>query len=199
MTLRVSRERSVAALVLSLVAACAGTRVPSATPVPLEPLDLYPLRAGHAWSYDVDTGEATTTLAITRVEAFDGEVAVVRNADSLIRYQVGPEGIRFAGTDGWLIRAPLREGATWPAPGGRNAELVSMGATVATPAGEFERCVDVLEVGGELELEVRTVYCPAVGPVLVTSTMRSATSERVLSVSARLRGYDVTSSVASDR
>jgi len=49
----------------------------------------------------------------------------------------------------------------------------------------------VSETGGKLELEVQTVYCASVGPVLVESTMRSNVSDRALTVSARLRGYEV--------
>jgi hypothetical protein len=199
MTSRVSSARSVAALTFLLIASCATTAVPLETRATVEPLDLYPLRVGHAWSYDVDTAEPTTTLAITRVEAFDGRIAIVRNAHSLVRYEVSPDGIRLAASNAWLLRAPLEEGATWPAPGGRTAELVSRTAAVQTPAGEFEGCFEVLETGGKLELEVRTVYCPDVGPVLVASTMRSGTSDRTLTVSARLRGYDVTTPPASDR
>lgn len=199
MTSRVSSARSFAVSTFLLIASCATNAAPPQTRATVEPLDLYPLRVGHAWSYDVDTAEPTTTLAITRVEAFDGRIASVRNANALVRYEVGPDGIRLAASDAWLLRAPLDEGATWPAPGGRTAELVSRSASVQTPAGEFEGCFEVFETGGKLELEVRTVYCPGVGPVLVASTMRSETSDRMLTVSARLRGYDVTSSPAADR
>ena len=124
--------------------------------------------------------------------AFDGKIAEVHVARAVVRYEVRPDGIRVLPTDVWLLRTPLRPGATWPAPGGRVAELVSTNAVAETPAGRFDRCVEVRELGGKLELEVRTVYCPGVGPVSVTSTMQSNVSERALSVSARLRGYSVT-------
>ena len=45
-----------------------------------------------------------------------------------------------------------------------------------------------------LELDVRTIYCRGVGPASIVSSMRSTVSERVLTVSARLRGYDVKAS-----
>lgn len=178
-------------LTLCLVAACASKSSSITTSAVLEPIDFYPLRTGNAWSYDVDTGEASTTLAVTRVEAFDGSIAEVRTANAVVRYEVLPDGIRVPPTDAWLIRVPLRRGATWQGPGGRSAELVSTDAVADTPAGRFEGCVEVREVGGKLDLEIRTIYCPGVGPVSVTSTMRSKVSERVLTVSARLRGYSV--------
>jgi hypothetical protein len=197
MIFRVPGSASIAALAVCLAAACATESGVVANPTALDPLDFYPLRVGHAWSYDVDTGEPSTTLAVTRVEAFDGTIAELRTGESVVRYEVASDGIRLRGADAWLIRAPIRVGATWPAPGGRSAELVSLGAMSETPAGRFDDCLEVLEVGGKLDLEVRTVYCRGIGPTSVTSTMRSKQSARSLTVSARLRGYEV-SPQASD-
>jgi len=187
------RLGAAAALVM---AACASTMRPAA-PKPIEPRDLYPLETGNAWSYDVDTGESSTTLAVSRVETFDGRIAEVRTAQNLLRYEVLPEGIRVPPGDEWVLRAPFERGATWPGRGGRTARLVSMGLRVETRAGAFEDCVLVSETGGELELEVRTVYCPRVGPVSVESTMRSNLSDRTLTVSAELRGYEISPTSSS--
>ena len=164
-----------------------------------DPRDFYPMQVGNAWSYDVDTGEGTTTLAVTRVESFDGRVAALRTAKAIVRYEATPDGIRLATGDAWLLRAPLEVGRTWSAPGGREAELLSRRVSVATPAGTFQSCVEVREVGGKLDLEVRTVYCSGVGPVSVSSTMKSDTGDRALTVVARLRGYSVNRTGASDR
>ena len=177
------------ALLLS-VAACAHEGAPATQSAP-EPLDFFPLRAGNAWSYDVDTGEATTTLGVTRVEAFDGRVAKVRTGRKVMVYEALDEGIRVPPGDEWLLRGPLEIGETWTGRGGRSARLESMGLRIETPAGAFEGCLAVLETGGKLELEVRTVYCPGVGPVSVESTMRSKVNTRFIKVSAELRGYEV--------
>jgi hypothetical protein len=192
-----SPVRFVAAALLVAAACAPKMQAPSSSAI--VPADLYPLHAGNAWSYDVDTGEASTTLAVTRVEAFDGRIAKVRTGSALLRYEVLVEGIRVPPGDEWILHAPLEEGATWPGRGGRDARLISTGMRVETPAGTFERCVEVMETGGELELEVRTVYCPGVGPVSVDSTMRSNLSDRALTVSARLRGYDVSPFPAARR
>lgn len=199
MTFRVCSVIGFLAFSLCFAIACGGRSAPSTSPSVIDPLALYPLNEGNAWSYDVDTGEPPTTLAITRVESFDGRVAEVRTASAVVRYEVRPEGIYVPVDDAWLVRAPLREGAKWPGRGGRTAELVSMHAMVETAAGRFDGCVEVLELGGKLELEVRTVYCPGVGPVAVASTMRSNVSERALTVSARLRGFTVNPRTASGR
>jgi hypothetical protein len=156
-----------------------------------DPRDFYPLRAGNAWSYDVDTGDSVTTLAITRVEAFDGRIAKVHTARSVLLYEVSAEGIREPDSNAWVLRAPLRDGASWPGRGGRSAQVVAVQSSARTAAGDFDDCVEVLETGGKLELEVRTLYCRGVGPVSVESTMHSTVSERTLTVSARLRGYQL--------
>jgi len=181
-----------------LIAAACAPKTPAPSSSAIEPADLYPLHAGNAWSYDVDTGEASTTLAVTRVETFDGRIAEVHTGHTVLRYEVLVEGIRVPPRDEWILRAPLEEGATWPGRGGRSARLIATGMRVETLAGTFERCMEVLETGGKLEVEVRTVYCPGVGPVSVDSTMRSNLSDRALTVSARLRGYEV-SPVPSSR
>ena len=192
MTRRACSAACLAVVSLLLVVACTRGSTSVATSVALDATDFYPLNAGNAWSYDVDTGEPMTTLATTRVESFDGRVAEVHTANAVVRYEVLPEGIRVLPEDAWLIRAPFVRGKTWPGPGGRDAELVATALATDTPAGRFDDCVEVRETGGRLELEVHTVYCPGVGPVSVTSTMRSNVSERALTVSARLRDYSVT-------
>ncbi len=151
----------------------------------------YPLRAGNAWSYDVNTGEPPSTLAVSRVEAVDGAIATVRTGQGSVQYEIREDGIRVVSEDAWLFRTPLKEGASWPARGGRTGRLGATDVSIETQAGSFTGCLEVIETGGKLELEVRTVYCPAVGPVAVDSTMRSSASDRAISVHARLRGYDV--------
>lgn len=177
---------------LALASGCATAGSPGDEAAARESHVFYPLESGNAWSYDVDTGDASTTLAVTRVEGRDGTEARVRTGAEVVRYEVLEDGIRTVPEGAWLFRAPLVVGSEWPAPGGRHAQVVSIDAEVTAPAGSFEGCLDVLETGGELDLEIRTVYCPGVGPVRVESTMRSSVSERRLTVTATLRGYRVT-------
>jgi len=174
-----------------LLVACAGSEPRPSSLDSIELSEFFPLHAGNAWSYDVDTGEPSTTLGVTRVEAFDGHLAEVRTGRAMVRYELLAEGIRVPPEDVWLLRGPLEEGASWPARGGRTARIVSIDTRIETLAGKFERCIEVSETGGKLELEIRIVYCPGVGPVALDSTMRSETSDRVVTVFARLRGYEV--------
>lgn len=191
MTFRVRAGVRLLFVALAFTCACGGRTVPSASETELTPDDLYPLREGNAWSYDVDTGAAKTTLAITKVLRFDGSIAEVQTGSARVQYELSEQGIRVPPEDVWLLRAPIREGASWPARAGRLARLVAERLSVETPAGTFHGCVEVLETGGKLDLEVRTVFCPGVGPVSLRSTMRSERADRSVSVSARLRGYQV--------
>ncbi len=181
-----------AALLLAssiVVGSCGASKPGSATA--LAPIDLYPLRPGNAWSYDVNTGEPSTTLAVVRVETIDGSVATVRTGEQTIQYEIRKDGIRVVSEGAWLFRLPTDDGVSWPARGGRTGRLVSTEASIETRAGSFTGCLEFVEIGGKLELEVRTIYCPSVGPVSVDSTMRSNVSDRLISVHARLRGYQV--------
>jgi hypothetical protein len=191
MRLSTRRVGLIGSLLLLFSIGCARSSSSTIAPHALTPLDLFPLQVGNVWSYDVDTGEPSTTLAITRVEAIDGSFVDVRTGDTIVRYELLPAGIRVPPNDVWLIRAPLSVGATWTGRGDRTATLVSVDATAETPAGAFRGCVEIVEKGGRLELEVRTLYCPGVGPVVVSSTMSSTRSERRLTVTATLRGYKV--------
>lgn len=163
----------------------------------IRPVDLYPFQEGNAWSYDVHTGDASTTLAVKRVESVHGPIATVSTGNASVRYEIRDEGIYVLSDEAWLFRAPLEEGATWPARGGRTGEIVSTVASIETPAGSFRGCLEVRETGGKLGLVVRTIYCPFIGPVAVDSTMRSDVSDRSASVSARLRGYTVEGDVVT--
>ncbi|MGD8824304.1 MAG: hypothetical protein PVI24_04935 [Myxococcales bacterium] len=192
MTSRLRMGRRPMVVIYCLAMGCASHAVPSGPDLAIDPRDFYPLHEGNAWSYDVDTGEDSTTLAVTHVDAFDGRVAEVRTGKAVVRYEVGAKGIRIPSEQAWLLRAPLREGATWVSRGHRTAKVMSTRARAKTSAGDFDGCIEIVETGGELELQITTVYCPGVGPVSVQSTMRSKVSERTLTVSARLRGYEVT-------
>ncbi len=188
------RDRcAVYSVVLSAFAqlGCSGAAVPSAPVDAVDPLDLYPLALDNAWSYDVDTGDPPTTLGITRVQSVDGDRVEVRTGDTVVRYELSPDGIRVPPENVWLVRGPLRVGATWPAPGGRTATVIALDLSAETGAGTFGDCVEINEHGGRLDLEVRTIYCAGVGPVVVASTMRSNVSERSVTVTATLRGYRI--------
>jgi hypothetical protein len=179
-----------AALALTLASAgCASG--PSAKPddQPLTPQRLYPLALGSAWSYDVETGEGESVLAITKVtEAGEGFAGVV-GGEGLRRYELRPDGVFQPELGGYLLRAPIALNAHWDAGRGVTATVAALGIAIETAAGRFTGCATVREEGAASGAVVNTTYCPDVGPVEVRS--RLVLDHGVVEVIARLRGYRI--------
>ena len=177
-----------ASLGLLLIAGCASAPEPTPTQE-LTPARLFPLTAGSAWSYDVDTGDGNNALAITKVTEAGPTAAAVQGGEGLTRYELRPDGIFRTSLSGYLLKAPVRLGATWPSGGGMQAEITRTGVDLSTPAGEFHGCVEVSERGAPSGALITTTYCPDIGPALVVSRMELLTGK--VEVVARLRGYQI--------
>jgi hypothetical protein len=158
---------------------------------------LYPLRPGSVWTYDVDTGEGLPVLAITRVlSAAGGKIEVSSGADSL-HYEQRPEGLFRTDAGSFLLRTPIRAGATWQGNQGAQVEITRVDARASTPGGDFANCVEVVESAGATEKRVRTVFCPDVGPVEIESSLHIQLTGKSTRVIARLRGYDFSGAVTA--
>ena len=174
-----------------LLGGCAGSGSELRPTTPDQrPSSLYPLGAGHAWSYDVDSGDGEKVLAIARVTGFEAGVAtVVTGPDASQRYAVTADGVQRAGEPGYLLKAPSAAGASWESAPGVTARVVSVAEQVKTEAGDFSACVLVEEQNQNSGQRIRTTYCPGVGPTVVVSEMEIR--GRILTVTARLRGYSL--------
>jgi hypothetical protein len=187
-----------AGVVLTLsAAACSGTASEvRAGPPDHSPKSLYPLAAGYAWSYDVETEGSPPVLAVARVARFDAGVAsVVTGPEASQRYSVTDAGIQRAGEPRFLLKAPITLGAMWESGAGTEARVASVNEQVTTTAGNFAACVVVEEQNRNSGQTVKTTYCPGVGPTIVVSQME--VRGQLLSVTARLRGYSLESLDAS--
>lgn len=181
-------QRQAAWVALLVLGACASGPEPTKTPE-LTPARLFPLHAGSAWSYDVDTGDGNNALAITRVTEAGAGRAAVQGGEGVTHYEQRPDGIFRTALSGYLLKGPIREGSTWPSGGGMQALIAHTGVAIDTPAGHFEGCVEVVERGAPSGALITTTYCPDVGPVLVVSSLQLTTGS--VSVVARLRGYQI--------
>jgi hypothetical protein len=177
------------ALLLVLIGVgCASS--PEVAPTPqLTPARLYPMAVGSAWSYDVDTGDGGTVLAITRVTSAGDGHAVVQGGEGTTSYELRPDGIYRTDRAGYLLKAPLRAGAVWSSGGGMSAEITRLDAALDTPAGQFRGCIEVVERGAPTGAVITTTYCPDVGPVRVVSSL--VLSSGKVEVIAQLRGYQI--------
>jgi hypothetical protein len=187
---RVNRSLAALPLLLALGACHGGASSKSAADAKLSIDRLYPLRAGSVWSYDVDTGDGPPTLAITRVTRREGARAEVSSGGPSITYEQRSDGLYRVDRDAYVLKTPLAVGTRWDAGQGGSAEITSLGQRVSTPGGEFSDCVEVRESDPSTQKQVRTVFCPDVGPVEVESTITLQVSARGARVLAKLRGYD---------
>jgi hypothetical protein len=183
--------RSCSFVWLVCISACASS--PSARPAQaLTPQRLYPMHQGGVWSYDVDPGDGSNVLAITRVKEADATHALVQGGEATTRYELREDGIYRSERGGYLLKAPIAIGAQWPSGAGMQATVRAIDLTLEAPAGRFTGCVEVLEQGAASGATISTVYCPEVGPVQVISSMDLTLGGRsTVRVTARLRGYSV--------
>ncbi len=192
---RFTLTHALAASLLLLATACAGTQKKPSPALEITPATLYPLAEGNAWSYDVDTGEGDSVLAVARVARKVGEIAeVVTGSSEALRYEPRSDGIARVGSEGYVLKAPLDKGASWPSGPGRTALVSDVGVRFESTAGRFQACVVIDERDEASGQRTFTTYCPGVGPVQVVSEMD--VRGQTLRVVARLRGYDVAGSSA---
>jgi hypothetical protein len=168
---------------LALTPSCASAPPPPLAPVlpPSEEAQVYyPLEPGWIWAYDVDrAGEHI--LAVTSVQRRGAHDATLQAGGETLRYDVGPAGIaRVAGvpdeadkrwSNDFLIKNPVRRGASWPIDGG-TATITDFGRSVTVAAGTFRNCVVVEESRSAPARVVRTTYAPGVGPVALESLVQ---------------------------
>lgn len=179
------------ASLLGLLAACGGAQSASSGGKDRLSVErLYPLREGSVWTYDVETGDGPPALAITRVVSSSGGRAEVSSGGAPITYEQRADGLYRSDREVYVLKLPLRVGASWDAGQGVTAEVLELDKKVSTTAGEFSGCVEVRESAGAGQKVVRTVFCPDVGPVEVESSLSLAVSGGSARVVAKLRGYD---------
>lgn len=190
--MRVRRSFLVAAAIL--MASCAArTNAPKvADPTATRPSRLYPLAEGNVWSFDVDDGSGEPLLIVARVvRAAGARFEVSSGGGEPIPYEVRPDGIYRRDLDAYLLKAPIRKGATWSTGNGLSARVVAVDEAVSTPSGELEGCVRIEEAGGGEQRTIVTVYCPGVGPAYLDSRLRLDTAATEVRVTATLRGWSV--------
>jgi hypothetical protein len=79
------------------------------------------------------------------------------------RLTIVAEGAQLT-TGGWLLKAPLQEGATFKGQFGE-VRITSINRAIQVPAGNFEGCIETTEESQVVGRRVTTVFCPKVGIV----------------------------------
>ena len=131
-----------------------------------EAVDYYPLLSGWGWAMEIER-DGDKVLAPYAVVERAADSAVVKNGDERITYAVSPEGIARrdgANVGDFVLRTPVRKGASWPVQGGE-ATIVEVGAQVILPPDTYRDCAVVEEVRRDPSRVTRTTYCRGTGPV----------------------------------
>lgn len=143
-------------------------------PPPGGPGDYFPLAVGNEWIY-VDQSPA---LPKNRRGVLRTVRILDRTADGFYRDNergnLRVDGSCVRDRDRRLLCQPFTAGASWSsvlsATTTERYEIASVGQTVDTPAGKFERCVKVRahnRVKASIDQVLEITYAPKVGPVLI--------------------------------
>lgn len=126
--------------------------------MPLAPNTVY------AFATEVEnTGEHGVLMM--QVDRPNDTSAVLTVGGKAQRLELLPEGIRLA-TGGWLLKAPLQEGAAFKGQFG-TVVVRSTDKSIEVPAGKFTGCVETVEESRVVQKRVTTVFCPDTGIVLL--------------------------------
>jgi hypothetical protein len=158
---------------------------------PLDPRRVYPLADGNIWTYDIDTGTGVNTAGIFRCRRVgDNRYEMRPDGGEAVTYEVRPDGIWHETARAYLLKRPLRVGATWETVNGRTARVTSVSETIQTPmAGNFEGCVVVEETAGAANRPQVTTYCPDVGAVRIEARQQMQLSGQEVAAIGTLRAY----------
>ncbi len=160
-------------LLALLAVACGGTAPaasPSGTaaPNPDEVSRYLPLDDDTVLAFETrieSTGEKGVLMLQVRRPV--GNIVELGVGGRVQRLEVLPHAIRNL-DGGFLLKAPLRAGATWQGMSG-TVRITSVDKSVDVPAGHFDHCLETIEEkaaqGGSKR--ITTDYCPDVGIVVL--------------------------------
>lgn len=190
--MRPSTLTCVTALWVSVsVSACAGSQTAvNAAHLDVTVASLYPLQAGCAWSYDVDSGDGQPVLAtaqVIEVTATTPKRAAVKTGQAVQLYELGETALQRVGQGYDLLHAPFTLGAHWRSSVDAEARVTAIDQTVKLGTETYAACVVIDEQHTSSAQRVTTTYCPGVGPVRIVSQM--TVRGRQLRVLAALRGF----------
>ena len=179
-------RRSLLVLCLSTLG-CAAALPPPPPRGPLVARDYVPLRAGAAWSYDTQTGYGgDTVLSALTVVRVDGQRFYVRSGTRTETWELRGDGVVREGD--YVVRDPVRVGATWEAHDGSRLEVRAVGGTRTVGGQRFRNVIEVVRSGSQARIETTTWYAADVGVIEIRATTASSLGQSI-EVHSTLRGY----------
>ena len=149
---------------LSGLACATVQKTPERVPPPEQAAAYFPLAPGWKWAYEIEKG-GEKILATYAVLQQIGETVLIQAGQERNTYAILPEGIARRESPGdFILKTPIRAGATWPL-GSGTASVVSVGGETTVPAGTFANCAVVEEARRNPDRLLRTTYAAGVGPI----------------------------------
>lgn len=152
-------------VILATTVACGGPSAPGKAPERPSTTGIeryFPLSDGFTSTYETVTDEGAKDMSMVQVRRTDPRHAEVRTGSGVRRLEVTSDSIRREGS-GYVLRAPLSEGARWEGDNGGTTVVRDANVKLVVPAGTFEGCVRTEEEVVQERARITVVYCPGVG------------------------------------
>jgi len=131
----------------------------------------FPLVDGMVYTYGTFNEVGEQGLLVARVHRSDGLRGELRFPTGAKTFEIAPDGVVLHGRGGetsYVLKLPLAVGTTWRGEHGGQSRILSVDATVTTPAGSYEGCVQTLEERlGDRPTRYSTTFCPEIGVVQI--------------------------------
>ena len=129
----------------------------------------FPLVDGMVYTYTTmnEVGEEGLLVArVYRTDAGHGELRFPTGSKS---FEYTPDGVMLhkrGGETVYVLKAPMAVGTSWPGENGGKSRILTVNASIDTPAGHYDGCFQTLEErGGDRPVRFATTFCPDVGVV----------------------------------
>ncbi|MEJ7732406.1 MAG: hypothetical protein WKG00_24775 [Polyangiaceae bacterium] len=146
----------------------------------------FPLVDGNIYHYVTEGDGGSEGLLVARAARTDARRGELRFPSGAKRFEYASDGVKVMGGTGsaYVLKAPLRDGATWVGEHGGTTTVLSADAMIETRAGRFTGCVQTLEEKrGDTPAKYATTFCPGTG-IVVLEVASGAGLER-----AELKSY----------
>lgn len=134
--------------------------------LPIEPY--FPMKDGEVYQYETINEVGDRGLLVARVHRADSARGELRFPQGTKVFEYRTDGIYLVSREAYVLKMPLQVGNSWRGENGGSVKITSTTASVETPAGRFDGCVQTLEErGGDRPVRYGTTFCPGMGVVLL--------------------------------
>jgi len=137
--------------------------------MPASPLLRFlPVAEGKIWAYDAEDEESGGKgVFVTRARHLVGSRFALTTGERTRVLEARADGIAYAESEGYLLKAPLSPGAEWRGENGSVVRVSAVDKVVQVPAGTFTGCIETVEQPPSAQSpparQVTTAFCPDVG------------------------------------